>query len=85
MEEQERQRRQAEAEQRQRIDSGDPECKFVSWNEPVKEKCPTCNSYMVKKYMHYTLRPHLAIYIYLQKLMALFLIFAKSYLTFLSY
>ena len=25
-----------------------PECKFVSWYEPVKEKCPKCNSYMVK-------------------------------------
>lgn len=30
--------------------TGYPECKFVSWNEPVKEKCPNCNSYMVLKY-----------------------------------
>ena len=30
--------------------SGYPECTFVSWNEPVKEKCPKCNSYMVLKY-----------------------------------
>ena len=30
--------------------SGYPECKFVSWNEPVKEKCPKCDSYMVLKY-----------------------------------
>ena len=29
---------------------GYPECKFVSWYEPVKEKCPNCNSYMVLKY-----------------------------------
>ncbi|OPJ65498.1 type I DNA topoisomerase [Clostridium chromiireducens] len=29
---------------------GYPECKFVSWHEPVKEKCPNCNSYMVLKY-----------------------------------
>ena len=30
--------------------TGYPECKFVSWNEPVKERCPKCNSYMVIKY-----------------------------------
>lgn len=30
--------------------SGYPECDFVSWNEPVKEKCTECNSYMVLKY-----------------------------------
>lgn len=29
---------------------GYPECKFVSWYEPVKEKCTNCNSYMVLKY-----------------------------------
>lgn len=27
-----------------------PECKFVSWFEPVKEKCPKCGSFMMKKY-----------------------------------
>ncbi len=26
-----------------------PDCDFVSWNEPVKEKCPECGEYMVKK------------------------------------
>lgn len=26
-----------------------PKCNFVSWDEPVKEKCPKCNSYMVKR------------------------------------
>ncbi len=26
-----------------------PDCDFVSWNEPVKEKCPECGAYMVKK------------------------------------
>ena len=26
-----------------------PECKFVSWNEPVGEKCPRCGEYMVIK------------------------------------
>ncbi|KGM97742.1 DNA topoisomerase I [Clostridium novyi A str. 4552] len=26
-----------------------PECNFVSWSEPVKDKCPNCGSYMVKK------------------------------------
>ena len=26
-----------------------PDCDFVSWNEPVKESCPECNSYMFKK------------------------------------
>ena len=30
--------------------SGYPECDFVSWYEPVKEKCPECDSYMVLKY-----------------------------------
>lgn len=28
---------------------GYPECDFISWNLPVKEKCPKCGSYMVKK------------------------------------
>ncbi|MHC1721234.1 MAG: type I DNA topoisomerase [Clostridiaceae bacterium] len=27
-----------------------PECKFVSWFEPVKDKCPECSSFMMKKY-----------------------------------
>ncbi len=27
-----------------------PNCDFVSWFEPVKEKCPVCASMMVKKY-----------------------------------
>lgn len=26
-----------------------PKCNFVSWDEPSKEKCPHCNSYMVIK------------------------------------
>ncbi len=26
-----------------------PDCDFVSWNEPVNEKCPECSSYLVKK------------------------------------
>ncbi len=26
-----------------------PDCNFVSWNEPIKEKCPNCNGLMVKK------------------------------------
>ncbi len=26
-----------------------PECDFVSWQKPVKEKCPKCGSYMVEK------------------------------------
>ncbi len=30
--------------------SGYPECTFVSWYEPVKDKCPKCESYMVLKY-----------------------------------
>ncbi|PRR84188.1 type I DNA topoisomerase [Clostridium vincentii] len=30
--------------------SGYPDCKFVSWNEPVKEKCPKCDVFMVKRY-----------------------------------
>ena len=25
-----------------------PKCDFVSWAEPVEEKCPKCNSYLVK-------------------------------------
>lgn len=27
----------------------DPECKFISWNLPLEENCPTCGSYMVQK------------------------------------
>ena len=27
-----------------------PDCDFVSWNEPVKDKCEECGSYMVLKY-----------------------------------
>lgn len=27
-----------------------PECSFVSWDEPIAEKCPECGSLMVKKY-----------------------------------
>ncbi|MGL5379823.1 type I DNA topoisomerase [Clostridium sp.] len=30
--------------------SGYPECDFVSWNEPAKEKCPECGAYMLLKY-----------------------------------
>ncbi|MEA4973165.1 MAG: type I DNA topoisomerase [Candidatus Metalachnospira sp.] len=26
-----------------------PECDFVSWDKPAKEKCPRCGSYMVEK------------------------------------
>ncbi len=26
-----------------------PDCDFVSWNEPVNEKCPECSSHLVKK------------------------------------
>ena len=26
-----------------------PDCDFVSWDRPVKEKCPVCGSYMVLK------------------------------------
>ncbi len=26
-----------------------PECDFVSWEKPVKEKCPICGSYMTEK------------------------------------
>ena len=26
-----------------------PDCDFVSWNEPVKENCPDCGAYLVKK------------------------------------
>lgn len=27
-----------------------PECNFVSWDEPIAEKCPRCGSLIVKKY-----------------------------------
>lgn len=27
-----------------------PNCDFISWLEPAKEKCEVCNTYMVKKY-----------------------------------
>jgi DNA topoisomerase-1 len=27
-----------------------PECSFVSWDEPIAERCPQCGSLMVKKY-----------------------------------
>ena len=27
-----------------------PECDFVSWNEPIKEACSKCGSYMTIKY-----------------------------------
>ena len=26
-----------------------PECDFVSWDKPAKEKCPQCGAYMVEK------------------------------------
>lgn len=26
-----------------------PECEFMSWQKPTKEKCPDCNGYMVEK------------------------------------
>lgn len=26
-----------------------PECEFMSWQKPTKEKCPNCNGYMVEK------------------------------------
>ena len=26
-----------------------PECEFMSWQKPVKKKCPTCGGYMVQK------------------------------------
>ena len=26
-----------------------PECEFMSWNKPINEKCPKCNSYMLEK------------------------------------
>ncbi len=29
--------------------SGYPECDFKSWDIPMKEKCPKCNSYLTKK------------------------------------
>lgn len=29
--------------------SGYPACKFMSWDIPIKEKCPKCNSYLTKK------------------------------------
>jgi DNA topoisomerase-1 len=28
---------------------GSPDCDFMSWQEPVAEKCPECGGYMVKK------------------------------------
>ena len=28
-----------------------PDCDFVSWNEPIKEKCPVCNHILTKKNM----------------------------------
>lgn len=28
-----------------------PECNFMSWDEPVAERCPRCGGYMVKKYL----------------------------------
>ncbi len=28
---------------------GSPECDFMSWQKPVKEKCPECGGYMVEK------------------------------------
>ncbi len=28
---------------------GFPDCDFMSWNRPVKERCPECGSYMVEK------------------------------------
>lgn len=28
---------------------GNPECDFISWQKPSKEKCPECGSYMVEK------------------------------------
>jgi len=27
-----------------------PDCNFVSWNEPINDKCPECESILVKKY-----------------------------------
>ena len=27
-----------------------PNCDFVSWNEPIKEPCPKCGSYMTMKF-----------------------------------
>ncbi len=29
--------------------SGYPECDFVSWDEPIKDKCPECSSLLTKK------------------------------------
>ena len=26
-----------------------PECEFMSWQKPSKEKCPVCHSYMLEK------------------------------------
>lgn len=26
-----------------------PECEFMSWQKPSKEKCPQCGGYMVEK------------------------------------
>lgn len=28
-----------------------PKCEFVSWNEPIEERCPTCNDILTKKIM----------------------------------
>ena len=28
---------------------GNPECEFMSWQKPSKERCPRCGSYMVEK------------------------------------
>jgi DNA topoisomerase-1 len=28
-----------------------PACNFMTWDEPVKEKCPECGGFMVKKYL----------------------------------
>lgn len=28
-----------------------PKCNFMSWDEPVSDKCPRCGGYMVKKYL----------------------------------
>lgn len=28
---------------------GNPECDFISWQKPSREKCPECGSYMVEK------------------------------------
>jgi DNA topoisomerase-1 len=28
-----------------------PECNYMSWDEPVDERCPNCESPMIKKYL----------------------------------